>query len=400
MHLLAALLLLLVTAGWFLLAMLPALRELVLRTDIEPLRLSSDAADIRFFANTFRRYVHEQLDVLRGAAANHVCAIVHLERDVAWYASPASGVKRVFEGCHDSTPLEQLVAIAEGSVRVCDDCAVSRELFAGGSLQGGARATFRALLVERDASLGPGTTVVRWADAGHSMTVGSNSTLWGRASAGSSMTLGEGTRFERLAAPRIVFGGARDEDASEEVARKRRASRVIYTTFHAPKGTSVSEGRWVFEGDLHVPAGAMVDSDLVLTGALTLGRGAKIAGSVRANTIRAADDCVFSQSVVAEKHLTVGMRCLISGPVAVEGEAVLGEHCRIGDVGDETTISAITIRIGSGARLSGEIWARSLGVVVPAEFSVEKPPRRVPIATPAPRLLRPAQARAEKTPSL
>ena len=114
-HPLPAFLLLLATIAWFLLALLPALRELIGRTDTEPLRLSPEAADIRFFAQSFRRYVNENLERLRAAANDQVCAIVELERDIAWYASPASGVKRVFEGCHGSTPFDKLVAIAEAT---------------------------------------------------------------------------------------------------------------------------------------------------------------------------------------------------------------------------------------------------------------------------------------------
>ena len=258
-----------------------------------------------------------------------------------------------------------------------DDFVMAREIFAGGSLHGGDRAMFRALLVEHDATLGAETTVVRWADAGHTLTVGQNSTLYGRASAGNTILLGEGTRFERLAAPRIVFGAAEPEDEDARVARRRRLARATYTTLQPPDNAVISEGRWALEGDLHVPDGAMVDSDLVLTGVLTMGRGAKIEGAVRAHTIRAADECIFSRSIVAEKYLSVGTHCLITGPIAVEGEAVLGDACRVGEVGDETTLSAIKIRVGRRVELSGEIWARSLGMVVPAELhDADGPSRR------------------------
>jgi hypothetical protein len=391
-HVLAAVLLFVVTIAWFLVALLPALRELFGRTDIEPLRLSPEAADIRFFAQSFRRYVQENLETLRRADTGHVCTIVHLERDIAWYASQASGTKRVFEGCHDDVPVDKLVAIAEGSVRVCEGAAVSRELFAGGSLFGGARAVFRAMLVEEDASLGPETTVVRWADAGNKLTVGPNSTLWGRASAGKTMMLAEGTRFERLSAPCIVFGSVEVEDADARIARTRRLNRTTYTTFQPPEHASISEGRWALEGDLHIPDGAFVDCDLVVTGALTMGRGAKIQGAVRANTIRADGNCVFNRSIVAEKHLALGPHCLIAGPIAVEGEAVLGDACRVGDLGDETTISAITIRVGRGVQHSGEIWARSLGMVAPAELepTSDGEPKKV-----SSRLHGPSRARKE-----
>jgi hypothetical protein len=384
-HLLAPLLLFLATTAWFLLALLPAIRELVDRTDNEPLRLSHDAADIRFFAQSFRRYVNENLQRLRAAASDHVCVIVELDRDTAWYASRASGVKRVFEGCDASLPLEKLVAIAEGDVRVSDDFVMPREIYSGASLHGGARATFRALLVEHDATLGAETTVVRWADAGRTLRVGANSTLFGRASAGDTMVLAEGTRFERLAAPRIVFGAAEPEGDDARVARKRRLARAAHTAFPPPDNAAISEGRWALEGDLHIPDGHVINSDLVVTGELTMGRGAKIEGAVRARTITAADDCVFTGSIVAEKYLALGAQCHVTGPIAVEGEAVLGDECRIGEVGDETTISVIRIRVGRRVELSGEIWARSLGMVV-AEESQEAPqaPRPKAVRRPTP----------------
>jgi predicted acyltransferase (DUF342 family) len=159
----------------------------------------------------------------------------------------------------------------------------------------------------------------------------------------------------------------------------------MYATFEPPADTAVSEGRWALDGDLHIPEGAVVHSDLVLSGALTMGRGARIDGAVRAETIRAEEQCVFGRSVVAERHLTLGAECEISGPIAVEGEAVLGDNCRVGDVGDETTISAVTVRVGRGVELSGEIWARSLGIVVPGEVEQDAASRtREPlVATPS-----------------
>ncbi|HEY4306125.1 MAG TPA: hypothetical protein VGM82_16760 [Gemmatimonadaceae bacterium] len=367
-HVIAAILLLLITVGWFALAMLPALGEAIGRKDIEPLRLSPEAADIRFFAQSFRRYVNENFDRLRAAPTDKPCVTVQLERDVAWYASRASGTKTVFEGCDPSTPTDKLVAIAEGDVNVPDDTTISREIFAGGSLHGGTRTTFRAMLVEQDASLGDEATVFRWADAGNQLKVGTNSTLWGRASAGKTMVLAEGTRFERLAAPRMFFGATEASDAEERAAETRRLTQVQYTTFEPPDRATISEGRWALDGDLHIPEGNVVQSDLVLTGALTMGRGAKIDGAVRANTITTEDECVFSRSIVAEKFLAVGAHCHITGPIAVEGEAVFGDECRVGELGDETTISAITIRMGRAVELSGEIWARGLGIVMSPEM--------------------------------
>ena len=139
-----------------------------------------------------------------------------------------------------------------------DDFVMPREIFAGRFLARRRTREFRALLVEHDATLGEGTTVVRWADAGRTLRVGANSTLFGRASAGNTMMLAEGTRFERLAAPRIVFGSAEPDDEDERVAQKRRLRRVTYTAFQPPDNAAISEGRWALEGDLHIPDGNVV----------------------------------------------------------------------------------------------------------------------------------------------
>jgi hypothetical protein len=205
---------------------------------------------------------------------------------------------------------------------------------------------------------------MRWADAGGDFRVGPDSTLWGRASATGTMSLGDGTCFERLGAPRIVFGVDPGDSSNPRSPVGTQAS------MEPPKGAVISDGRWSIDGDLNVPDGTLVPASLVLTGALTLGQAAKVDGAVHATTVVAGDDCVFTHSIVAERRLAAGDRCLIAGPVAVEGEAVFGTGCRIGDRGDETTITAISVRVASGVVLCGEIWARADGRVSPKEPAV------------------------------
>jgi hypothetical protein len=358
---LTATLLGLVTVGWFLVALLPALREHFGRTDITPLRLTSDAANIRFFAASFHRYVQEQLPALRLKAAGQPTVVTTLtDKTGAWYARPSDGIVTLFERAGASTATAALAAISEASLRVPSDVAVLRELYTSGSLQGGARNVYRAVLVDDDASLGDETTIVRWLDAGGSLRVGRNSTLWGRASSWGTMSLGDGTRFQRLAAPRIEFG---DSATSPVVTQSVVAEHRVVPPAHA----AVGSGRWKLDGDFTVPDGGVVDSDIVLSGTLTVGRGAKLLGAIRGGVVIAGDDCVFSRSIVATERLVVGARCRITGPVVVEGEAVLGDRCLIGEPGDETTISALFVRMGCGAMLCGEVWARRQGIVAVPE---------------------------------
>jgi hypothetical protein len=375
-HALMAALVIAGTAGWFLVALLPALREHFARTDSDPLRLSSEAAYVRFFAHSFHRYVQEQLRELRVKARGQPTMITTLsDNSSAWYALPSDGIVTLFDGVGESADRHALAAISEAPVRVPADTSVLRELYTSGSLEGGKGSVYRALLVDDDASLADETTIVRWVDAGGSLRIGRNSTLCGRASCWGTMFLDEGTRFHRLAAPRIEFGSAASVAEPMSVVKYAADSRVA-----PPSGAAVGSGRWAMDGDFAIPDGGVVHSNLVLTGTLTVGRGARIHGAIRSREVIAGDDCTFAQSIVATERMTVGERCRITGPVVVEGEAVIGAGSRIGAPGDETTISAMFVRMGRGAVLCGEVWAREQGFVGLFDSGPPSDSTRLPVA--------------------
>jgi predicted acyltransferase (DUF342 family) len=129
------------------------------------------------------------------------------------------------------------------------------------------------------------------------------------------------------------------------------------------KGVSIVDSRWLATGDLTVPAGESVSADLIVSGTLRVGNGALISGAVRCDVLIAGDDCVFMRSVIGAKRLAFGARCHVTGPVVVEGEAVFGDDCRIGDEQAASTISAVSVRAGNGVVIHGEVWARQQGIV-------------------------------------
>lgn len=357
-HVLAPAMLLLVTVGWFLLALLPALREHFGRSDVDPLRVSSGAADIRYFANSFQQFVDTQLTALRAASAVSHPAITTLsDGEPVWYA-PSNGAAAttlaVFDGGAPIGSTQDAVVISEVGLRVPNDGVISRELYTSGALEGGERSVFRAALAKGDAQLAAESVVMRWVDAGGTLRIGRDSTLWGRASSWGTMSLAEGTRFQRLAAPRIEFGSPVDTVAPDARGRHIMAP---------PDRVKIFARRWTVSGDLEIPSGGMVDNDIIITGTLTVGRGARLGGAVRSAVVVADDDCVFSGAIVATERLALGANCRVTGPVVVEGEAVFGEGCRVGEPDDETTIAAVQVRVACGVVLCGEIWARQQGVV-------------------------------------
>ncbi|MEP6731891.1 MAG: hypothetical protein ABJE10_14685 [bacterium] len=355
----AALLLMLATTGWFLLAMLPALHEHFARKDVSPLRVASAAADVRYFGLSFQAFVTKQLASLRERARTPLPHVTTLaDESPAWYAphpEDASSVTEIFARASADEVETGLVVMAEGGLRAGNGVQVLKELYTGGSLTAGANCIFRAVLAQDDATLGANCEVLRWVNTGGKFSAGRGTALWGRASSWGTMSLSEGVSFQRIAAPRIEMGSpVRDipKDMSSRPEMK------------ATKNVSIIASRWLVSGDFTVPAGESVSTDLIVSGTLHVGNGALLHGAVRCDVLVAGNDCVFTRSVIGAKRLTFGARCHVTGPIVVEGEATFGDDSRIGDSDAGTTISAVTVRMGNGVVACGEVWVRQQGMVL------------------------------------
>jgi hypothetical protein len=293
--------------------------------------------------------------------------------------------------------LAERVIVSLAGLEVPAGTALLKELYVDGTLHGGDDVFYRAALVTGPATLGAGSSVLRWIDAGGDLRVGERSILYGRASAAGAITLAHGVRFQRVAAPCIRFAGATEgegeadaesdaqeaEDAQlalveagepalewdarsvEERARLESARETISLAMLAPpEGALVAFGRWLIDGDFDVPAGATVDSDLIVSGVLRLGERVVVRGAVKSATLIGGAHVIYHGAIVAATRLALGAGSHVAGPIVVEGEAVLGMGCRVGGAADETTISAVSVRAGAGVTVYGEVWARGWGEVV------------------------------------
>lgn len=412
---LAALLLALVTTGWFMLSLLPALRELIDRTDVEPLQLTRGGGDVRHFATTFQHFVNDELPAL----VKRVGEKPGMPRDgaptelrdgsPAWYVPPQAQRAALPMSHTFAADLAERVIISRAGLDVPAGTALLKELYVDGALHGGDDVFYRAALVTGAATLGAGSSVLRWIDAGGDLRVGERSVLYGRASASGAITLEHGVRFQRVAAPCIRFEGPHegedegegegeragdgegqgaDEDRDEadvyralaearesalawdvksveERARQESARETISLTMLVPpEGALVAFGRWLIDGDYEVPAGATVDSDLIVSGVLRLGERVVVRGAVKSATLIGGAHVVYHGAIVAATRLALGAGSHVAGPIVVEGEAELGPDCRVGGAADETTISAVSVRAGAGVTVYGEVWARGWGEVV------------------------------------
>jgi len=349
-------------AGLFVLPFVPGLREIRQRRDATALEVHTDAAtDVRHFAYGFRDWLETHLaetlrrvretgdrEEGRTGGGEEFLAIPETE---AFLESPderaAGQTARILAGAGDLQLPEQLV--------------FERELFARGSILGGADCRYRALLADQDVELAPGSEVTRWVHAGRALVVHPRATLYGRASADGSIFIHGPCRFERLRAP-IVELGPREFDEGwregREELRELRVEDIPHLRDHTGR-------RVLIDGDFQLPAGAWIDADLVVWGRARLGKGSHCAGSLKAHGDLVLDDGVqVDGSLVSQQEIQVGTGCRLHGPVLAERGMQIGSRCQVGRALTPTTVRADTLTLAMGSVIHGTVWSSHDGQVV------------------------------------
>ncbi|MBI5612150.1 MAG: hypothetical protein HY942_03640 [Gammaproteobacteria bacterium] len=349
------------TIGWWLLAFVPALRELYQRSDVEPLRVvRGHDNDVHYFARRFRARVDSYLETTPAsrkkpgkspakAAQNSIHYL--LTRDDGSVSMPAfvnpkgSGVN---------------IVLAPSSVTLPREAALLIELFAANSLHSGEANIFRAILADEDISLGKDSYVLRWLHAGGAIRADANCTLYGRASSDQLIALENGCSFEHLHAPRIEFGASGKHEQASQADLK--------TTPIGPKALSkaveVTGRRWLINQDVDIPAGRHIDADIVVTGRLRVGAGCHIAGSIKGHEdIQIDHGTRIDGSVVGVGNIYLVHDCQVRGPVLSERDIYLGPGCRIGTHQHRTTMNADHLYIAPGTVAFGTVRARVMGTV-------------------------------------
>src|ERR1043166_7526893 len=189
--------------AWFLLPLLPALRELLRPTDLAALKVVDRSSGyVAYFARNFRNYLEKQT------------ALLPAEQQVGDFLGRLPDGTRLVRIHKAVTTLERegkdgpekRLVVVDVPLRLEGGETFLMELYARAPLTGGPEAVYRAVYAEKDLTLGEGSTVLRWAHAGGRLAVGRDSVLRGRISSDTGVELGPGVVFERIGAPIISAG--------------------------------------------------------------------------------------------------------------------------------------------------------------------------------------------------
>lgn len=347
----AFLLLLSFTIVWFLLPLIPAIRELLRPTDITPLQVvDRDAADVSLFARRFREYLTQQLQTLPAESAGETEAVLNDGTPVFRGRKLPDSLRNqslTTEGLRHLVVFNGPTALPGGELFL-------NEIFTTHSFVGGPQAVYRAILGDAGITLGPSSTVLRWVHARTELLVGDGSTLAGRASADTAIRMGAGVSFDRLSAPRIVVGGG------AELVEVPAANPVEFAL--PDEGVMAIGDHHRVEGDLTIPAGALLRSDLVVTGNVRLDGGAQLVGSLKAHgDVHLADGAVVDGAVVTRQRVVTGLRAVVGGPIIAEDEVALGPGTVIGQQHYPTSIAAPRISLARGVVVHGLVTSTSKG---------------------------------------
>jgi len=343
-----------------LLPLAPAIGEWRRRRDVRPLRVvrASDV-DIRWFARSFRRWLEdrlgERLAACRDGGPGESGA---LPDGTPWEVVPADGSPRLAWSAGGPAVGDRLV-VGCGALQLAPGAFHRREVYAAGAINGGEWNIYRAVYGEGDVRLGSESRTLRWLHAGGSVFARPGCRLYGRASAEGALRLEVACRFERLHAPTVAFSAPALLEPNGHPTPPLYPSEVSGLVQEAA-------GRWLVRGDLHVPAHRRVPCDLVVTGKLTIGAGAHVAGAIKSRRDLVIDDgAVVEGAVVSGRDLRVGRGCRLHGPVVAERFARIGAGTRIGTLAVPTTLAARRLAVEGGAVAHGTVWAREVGEVLP-----------------------------------
>ncbi len=362
--------LLLVLAAWFIVPFIPALREWYRRDDATPMPIADEyEQDVHLAAPRFAAMMTERLESLCDD-----CMTAFGKSDTGAKAPPAYVMvwneSDPLLGDASSIPPDTPYFFAPTRKwRLPSGVTLHRDAFTVQTLFAGTDSVFLSLYGMADLHLAPGSKVERWLHAEGKVTVGRNCRLIGNASSDDFLHIDETSTFERLEAPTIQFGN-NTERSGEMLPRERIAYR--------PAGCYEKGGNRTFvRGNLSIPPHHEVDGDVVVTGCLILGEGARIRGNVKAH-----DRVTLGTSAEVTGHLfcggdlSVGSRSILKGVVSAEGILDAGPGCVFGSIDAPTTVSAERIRVAVGVRMHGLVWALGDGVVIADRSAPQPTPKR------------------------
>jgi cytoskeletal protein CcmA (bactofilin family) len=331
--------------------LLPAFDELRRKRDSRPLEvIQKHGGEITYFALGFRNYIAPLQERLGQCVETRTSGWGRLKNGEQYVLLGDDRQPFPKAANLQGSPCRWLIA-AGIDVTLPNDLNFEKEIYSTKSLIGGERNAFRAILCDEDIHLREGSETMRWAHACGQFQVDSGCNLYGRVSSDSEILLAPGCSFQRLHAPRILFGRTRenrwpaDHDSSNQGADPLLPRRLI-------------------DGDVEIRAGEVIGENIVARGRLHVGARARMLGSIKGHrSVVLEEDVEVSGSLISSGELRIGPGCRIGGPILAEHQIEIATGAVCGTANSPTTVSSPVVQAMEGTLFFGTLWARDIGWV-------------------------------------
>jgi len=351
-----------VTAVLVALPVTPALYELWKRSDASPLPTSRRDGRIANFADVLQTRLEPLQPQLERCRAEHTVSRESL-----------AGMEILLVGTDnfdfDSRHTQGISTLMfGGAAQIPAGKVVDADVYADGPIVLGEKAALRAAYGRDDITLGKNSTVLRWLHGDGNIDLRSRSAVYGRLSAGQSIHLERGCAFQHMHAPQIQTVNSDDTramgDSDPHVCQAHEDLEETADGGFTGDLFTTSRPRLRVEGDFALPPGETLDANVIATGELHIGRGARLLGSAKSykDTVIDEDACVHG-SIVCGGTVWLGPRTFAAGPVMAENDVLIARGARVGSLDAPTTISSTSANIAAGCQLHGTVWARVRGNV-------------------------------------
>jgi hypothetical protein len=353
-----------VTAALLAVPVAPALYELWKREDAAPLPTSRHDGRIANFADVFR----SRLEPLR-PRLERCRAQLEISR------ARVDGIEVLLVGCNaedfdfDPSLVQGIAAVMfSRAALIPAGRVVDADIYADAALELEEGAALRAAVGRSDITLGKDSGVLRWLHADGGIYLRRGSSAYGRLSAGQSIRMEPGCGFQRMHAPSILTVDAGQDGDCVSVPSTAHVCETSEDAQHLPADRgevfASSRPRLRVKGNFVLAPGETLNANVITTGELQFGAGARLFGSVK--SYRGAEleegSCVHG-SIVCGGTLRLGPRSFVTGPIMAEGDVLVARGCRVGEPDALTTISSSGTQIAPGCQLHGTVWARVRGSV-------------------------------------
>jgi predicted acyltransferase (DUF342 family) len=302
----------------FVLPFVPGVVEIVRKRDADSLFIAMDLArDPRYFGKSFKQMLHRAVAQLPAGAR---------EGEVTLSKREAVRISESLE-IDAAAEMENLMMV-RGDLRTAEGVRCVKEVYVAGHARVGAANTLHVLACDGDVSIGPGTVVERWLDAGGDLAVAAECRLGISATCGGRLHLSGPCSFRRLYGMPVATGRAERgavAAASAVESRETATSAPVRSRERTIGGKRVLEGDVVFLKDVRIGHHAVVNGGIRCYGDLIVEENVAVHGNIFADgDISIGEGVVVSGHIFSQGTVTIARNSIVSRPGVVK--SIIGKR--------------------------------------------------------------------------